>query len=71
MTITVFDEDVAASDKVGSCVIKLSSLCVNSGLDEWFQVQHNGKNCGTVHMRGHWTPDAMGIRVGVPTTQPV
>lgn len=40
MTLTVFDEDVTSSDKVGSAVIKLSSLCVNGGLDEWFQIQH-------------------------------
>ena len=38
MTLTVFDEDVGADDKVGGNTIKLSSLCVNGGLDEWFQV---------------------------------
>ena len=38
MSLTVLDEDVTASDKVGSTQIKLSSLCVNGGLDEWFTI---------------------------------
>jgi len=36
ITLTILDEDVTSSDKVGMAVIKLSSLCVNGGLDEWF-----------------------------------
>ena len=38
MTITVLDDDVGKDDIVGSAVIKLSALCINGGLDEWFQV---------------------------------
>ena len=56
MTLTVLDEDVTASDKVGSCQIKLSSLCVNGGLDEWFTIQHKGKSSGQVHLKGTWKP---------------
>lgn len=69
MTITVFDEDVTSSDKVGSNVVKLSALCVNGGLDEWYQLQHQGKNCGSIHLRGHWTPHAMGVKVVGPGMQ--
>ena len=68
MTMTVFDEDVTSSDVVGMNTIKLSSLCVNGGLDEWFQVQHKGKNCGSVHLRGHWTPHVGGVGGGVNIT---
>ena len=56
MTLTVLDEDVTASDKVGSTQIKLSSLCVNGGLDEWFTIQHKGKSSGQVHLKGTWKP---------------
>lgn len=56
MTLTVLDEDVTSSDTVGSAVIKMSSLCVNGGLDEWFQLQHKGKKAGTIHLKGKWTP---------------
>ena len=38
MTIEVRDEDVTSSDLIGSTVIKLSSLCANGGLDEWFNL---------------------------------
>lgn len=36
MTVTIWDEDVTSSDKVGQAIIKLSALCVNHGIDEWF-----------------------------------
>ena len=38
MTITVFDEDLTCSDTVGSTTIKISTLCTNGGLDEWFPI---------------------------------
>ena len=56
MTLTVLDEDVTASDKVGTTTIKLSALCVNGGLDEWFPIQHKGKQSGQVHLKGTWKP---------------
>ena len=36
MTIEVFDEDVGSDDKIGEATVKLSALCVNNGIDEWF-----------------------------------
>jgi hypothetical protein len=30
------DEDLDAQDLIGESVMKVSSLCVNSGIDEWF-----------------------------------
>ena len=43
MEVIVWDEDVTTSDKVGSAVIKLSSLCVGNGLDDWFPIFYKGK----------------------------
>ena len=43
MTLTVYDEDPGKDDKVGTTTIKLSSLCINGGLDEWFAIAHKGK----------------------------
>lgn len=71
MTLSVFDEDVTSSDLVGTATVKLSALCVNGGLDEWYQVQFKGKNCGSVHLRSHWTPDAIGIKVAVAQPMPM
>ena len=72
MTLTVWDEDVTSSDKVGSAVIKLSALCVNGGMDEWFQVQYKGKNCGNIHLRGQWHPaGALTTGTATVTVKPV
>jgi hypothetical protein len=70
MTISVYDEDVTSSDIVGSAVVKLSAMCINQGIDEWYQMQHLGKSCGTVHIRSHWTPFAMGVKVAGIATAP-
>ena len=46
MSVTVFDEDVTTSDTVGSTSIKISALCTNGGLDDWFPIQYRGKQSG-------------------------
>ena len=51
----VRDEDVSDSDLVGKGIIKLSSLIVNGqGIDEWFEIQCQGKSTGKVHFRCEW-----------------
>ena len=54
--LAVMDENVTDSDLVGETVIKLSALCVNGGLDEWFEIQYKGKKAGDVHLKGTWEP---------------
>ena len=66
MTFSVYDEDVTSSDFVGSAVIKLSAMCVGTGIDEWYQMQHQGKNCGSVHIRSHWTPHGQTAKAAQP-----
>ena len=56
LTIQVYDEDVGSDDVVGVATIKLSALCVNNGIDEWFQVAHKGKSAGQVHLKSVWKP---------------
>ena len=60
MTIQVFDEDVGSDDVVGVATIKLSALCVNNGIDEWFQIAHKGKSAGSVHFKSVWKPAGQG-----------
>jgi Ca2+-dependent lipid-binding protein len=52
LLIECLDEDVTTSDLIGSTNIKLSSLCMNGGMDEWFDIQYKGKKSGTIHLRG-------------------
>ena len=54
MTLTVMDEDVVGNDLVASTTIKVSSLCMNGGIDEWFPVQYKGKNAGQIRLKGVW-----------------
>jgi Ca2+-dependent lipid-binding protein len=66
MKVTVWDEDVTTSDHVGATEIKISSLCVNKGLDEWFSLQHKGKKAGTIHLKGRWIPNQPGAAQAAP-----
>ena len=56
MIVTVYDEDVTSDDLVGKTTIKLSSLCINGGLDDWFPIQFKGRQSGQVHLKGDWRP---------------
>jgi len=38
LTLVVMDEDVGKDDVVGDCRIKLSALCMNGGMDDWFEI---------------------------------
>jgi Ca2+-dependent lipid-binding protein len=55
--LTVFDQDVTSDDKVGEVSIKISSLCTNGGIDEWFEIQYKGKVAGKVHLISRYTPE--------------
>ena len=36
--VTIFDEDVVGHDLVAETSFKISALCVNGGIEEWFPV---------------------------------
>ena len=44
------------SDLIGETSIKLSTFCVGSGIDEWYDIQYKGKQAGTIHLKSEWTP---------------
>ena len=54
--LAVMDENVTDSDTVGDATIKLSSLCIGTGLDEWFEIQYKGKKAGVIHLKSTWKP---------------
>jgi len=56
ITLKVLDEDVRSSDLVGETTLKLSSLCVNHDIDEWFPITYKGKQSGTIHLKSTWRP---------------
>ena len=54
MHLMVMDENVTDSDVVGESTIKLSSFCVNEGLDEWFEIQYKGESAGHIRLKSRW-----------------
>jgi len=42
------DEDTVSDDTVGVGNVKVSSLCVNGGVTDWFSITHKNKLAGQV-----------------------
>ncbi len=38
LRVYVFDEDTVSSDRIGEATIKMAALCLNGGIDEWFEI---------------------------------
>merc|ERR1719350_1645431 len=64
MTIKVMDEDVTDNDTVGTSNVKLSAFCAGTGVDEWFPIQHKGRQAGQVHIKSTWKPGHGGAKAG-------
>ena len=45
-----------ADDLIAEAVIKISGLCVNGGLDDWWNVQYDGNDAGAIHFKATWEP---------------
>jgi len=38
LQLDVLDEDIISNERIGSAIVKVSALCANGGVDEWFEV---------------------------------
>ena len=56
MKVQIFDEDITSNDLICEGTINLSTLCVQAPVDDWFQLQFNGKDSGKIHLRTKYTP---------------
>ena len=57
LNLSVWDEDVGKDDIVAEATIKLSSMTMNGGIDEWYVLQYKGKDGGHIHLKTVWKPD--------------
>ena len=48
------DENVASNTEIGNCKIRLSAMCVEGGLENWWPIAYNGKKAGRIHLHGEW-----------------
>jgi len=44
--LRVWDQDMTSSDAIGFAKIKLSSLIINCGVEDWFTVNYENKAAG-------------------------
>ena len=56
MQIWVKDEEVCTDELIGEATVKLSALCVEGGIDDWWTITFEGKKAGMLHMKGTWHP---------------
>ena len=56
-------EKIGSNDLVGDTKIKLSALCTNGGIDDWFHIQYKGKDAGILHLKSVWQP----LMIAAPT----
>lgn len=68
--IFVLDEDTVSSDCIGEATIKMAALCLNGGIDEWFEIQYKGKPAGKVHLSGKFTPKQKPVKLVKPVELP-
>ena len=62
MHLMVMDENVTDSDVVGEAKIKLSSFCVEGGIDEWYEIQYKGEPAGHIHLKSKWKPKGEALK---------
>ena len=55
--LAVMDENVSNNDAFGASTIKLSALCENGGVDEWFEIEYKESLAGHVHLKSQWKPN--------------
>ena len=36
--------------------VKISALCANGGMDDWWPIEYKGKQSGQIHLKGEWKP---------------
>ena len=54
----VYDEEVFKDSDVCEGQAKLSALCCDGGMDEWYALTHKGKDAGRIHIKAEWFPVA-------------
>jgi Ca2+-dependent lipid-binding protein len=54
----VWTENIVTADEmIGQFRLKISALCVNKGVDDWWTVLYKDKDIGKLHISSNWTPD--------------
>jgi len=56
MTLRCWDQDLTTSDAIGFTKIKMSSLMINCGIEDWFTIMFDNKPAGEIFISTTFTP---------------
>ena len=56
MVLRCWDQDVTSSDAVGFTKIKMSSLMINCGIEDWFTIMYENKPAGEILIKSQFEP---------------
>ena len=57
MTLRVWDQDLTSSDAVGFAKVKMSSLMINCGIEDWFTIMFDNKPAGEILLSTTFAPE--------------
>jgi len=56
IVLRVWDQDLTTSDAIGFVKIKMSSLVINCGIDDWFTIMFDNKPAGEIRLTSEFAP---------------
>ena len=56
LIMRVWDQDLTTSDAVGFTKVKMSSLMINCGVEDWFTIMYDNKPVGEVLIKTQFKP---------------
>jgi len=55
--LRVWDQDMTTSDAIGFTKVKVSSLMINGGLEDWFTITYDNKPAGEILLSSEFAPE--------------
>jgi len=56
IVLRCWDQDVTTNDAIGFVKIKLSSLMINYGVEDWFPIMYENSTAGEIFIRSKFEP---------------
>ena len=56
LSMRVWDQDLTTSDAIGFAKIKVSSLMINYGIEDWFEISYDNKPSGKIRLSSVFQP---------------
>jgi|TARA_B110001450_G_scaffold133944_1_gene125789 Ca2+-dependent lipid-binding protein len=56
LVLRVWDQDTTTSDAIGWCKVKMSSLIINNGVEDWFTIMYDNKPTGDIKLTTKFEP---------------